>query len=105
MLWGYSIEQLQAGAAAQLVKYLDSEDLDFRVLSFWNLNRIAGARAHYYRPEFTAVKRATRRPCLETEARQRAAHSQIDRRQAVKQMAECWNRGMTSPEQRCALSK
>jgi hypothetical protein len=58
MLWGYSIEQLQAGAAAQLVKYLDSEDLDFRVLSFWNLSRIAGA-AHYYRPEFTAVKRAT----------------------------------------------
>ena len=58
MLWGYSIDQLQAGAAAQLVKYLDSEDLDFRVLSFWNLSRIAGA-THYYRPEFTAVKRAT----------------------------------------------
>ncbi len=58
MIWGYSIEQLQAGAAAQLVKYLDSEDLDFRVLSFWNLSRIAGA-SHYYRPEFTAVKRAT----------------------------------------------
>jgi hypothetical protein len=57
MIWGYSIEQLQAGAAAQLVKYLDSEDLDFRVLSFWNLSRITGA-THYYRPEFTGARRA-----------------------------------------------
>jgi hypothetical protein len=56
LLWGYSPDQLQAGAAAQLVKYLDHEDLDFRVLAFWNLQHITGSTL-YYRPEFTAAKR------------------------------------------------
>jgi hypothetical protein len=56
MLWGYSLDQLQAGSAALLVKYLDHDELDFRVLSFWNLNHITGAQ-HYYRPEYSAAKR------------------------------------------------
>jgi len=57
MLWGYSPEQLQTGAAAQLVKYLDHKDLDFRVLAFWNLTRIAGSNGHFYRPTDTVAKR------------------------------------------------
>ncbi|HEY5314919.1 MAG TPA: hypothetical protein VIK18_20465 [Pirellulales bacterium] len=57
MLWGYSPDQLQTGAAAQLVKYLDHDDLDFRELAFWNLTRIGGSSGHYYRPTDTAAKR------------------------------------------------
>jgi hypothetical protein len=57
MLWGYSPEQLQTGAAVQLVKYLDHDDLDFRELAFWNLTRIAGPSGHFYRPTDTTVKR------------------------------------------------
>jgi hypothetical protein len=62
MLWGYSPDQLQTGAAAQLVKYLDHDDLDFRELAFWNLTRIAGP-GHFYRPTDTAAKRL---PALRT---------------------------------------
>jgi hypothetical protein len=57
MLWGYSPDQLQTGAAAQLVKYLDHDDLDFRELAFWNLTRLVGASGHFYRPTDTAAKR------------------------------------------------
>ncbi len=41
MLRGYSKRQLQDGAAARLVADLDHEDLDCRVLAFWNLQRVA----------------------------------------------------------------
>lgn len=47
MVWGYSPEQLESGEAAQLVAYLDHEDLDFRVLAFENLFAITG-RTHEY---------------------------------------------------------
>ncbi|HUY91976.1 MAG TPA: hypothetical protein VMV10_24765 [Pirellulales bacterium] len=43
MLWGYDREQLEGGADKQLVEYLnDKEDLDIRVLSFWNLHHMTG---------------------------------------------------------------
>jgi hypothetical protein len=56
MLWGYTDADLKAGQAARLVKYLDSDDLDFRVLSFWNLRDITGIGL-FYRPEYVAQKR------------------------------------------------
>jgi len=56
MLWGYNAQQLNDGAARQLVKYLDHPDLDFRVLSFWNLERITG-KTLFYRPEYTDAQR------------------------------------------------
>jgi hypothetical protein len=56
LLWGFSPQQLAAGEAARLVGLLDSEDLDFRVLSFWNLYRITGTSL-FYRPEYVGAKR------------------------------------------------
>ena len=56
MLRGYSKRQLQDGAAARLVAYLDHEDLDIRVLAFWNLQRVSVGTLGY-RPEYTAAKR------------------------------------------------
>jgi hypothetical protein len=56
MLWGYSPEQLEQGAAGRLVDFLDHESLDFRVLAFENLRRITGI-THSYRPEATAAGR------------------------------------------------
>lgn len=56
MLWGFTPEQLQEGADAQLVEYLSHEDLDFRVLSFWNLHHITGW-LFSYRPEYAEAKR------------------------------------------------
>ena len=50
LLWGYSPEQLEKGAAAQLVKFLEHEQMDVRVLAFHNLVAITGAQ-EYYRPE------------------------------------------------------
>jgi hypothetical protein len=47
MLWGYSPDQLANGSAAQLVSYLEAEDLDTRVLAFENLYRITGAKLLY----------------------------------------------------------
>ncbi|HET6884281.1 MAG TPA: hypothetical protein VFI31_29280, partial [Pirellulales bacterium] len=47
MLWGYTAEQLRDGAAAQLVEWLDAPELDFRVLSFWNLHHITGLGLYY----------------------------------------------------------
>ena len=57
-LWGYSPEQLETGAAEQLVGCLEDEELAVRVLSFENLRRITGS-THNYRPEFTAMVRRT----------------------------------------------
>ena len=43
MLWGYTNENLlNNGQAEQLVEFLESEDLDLRVLSHWNLKNITG---------------------------------------------------------------
>jgi hypothetical protein len=63
LLWGYSPDDLRyspdhpkAGSAAQLVEYLDHEQLDFRVLSFENLRRITGFQL-YYSPHHTAARR------------------------------------------------
>ncbi|HVX12642.1 MAG TPA: hypothetical protein VHC22_15790 [Pirellulales bacterium] len=49
MLWGYNSQQLEEGAAAQLVEWLDAPDerLDFRVLSYWNLHHITGLGLYY----------------------------------------------------------
>ena len=44
------------GEADQLVNFLDHEDLDFRVLSHWNLKKITGLGSTY-RPEHTGTKR------------------------------------------------
>jgi hypothetical protein len=57
MLWGYTLEDLRADQAANLVQYLDNETLAFRVLSFWNLKQITGLGL-FYKPEQTAAKRA-----------------------------------------------
>lgn len=56
MLYGYSDEQLAAGAAAELVSTLDHEDLDARVLAYLNLREITGA-SHYYEPHGNQKKR------------------------------------------------
>ena len=56
MLWGYSADNLKAGEAARLVEYLEHEDLDFRVLSIWNLHAITGAVSSY-RPEYPPARR------------------------------------------------
>jgi len=56
LLRGYSKRQLQEGAAALLVADLDHEDLDFRVLAFANLQRVAVGTLGY-KPESTAAKR------------------------------------------------
>lgn len=56
MLAAYSTQQLRDGDAAKLVKALDHEDLDMRVLAFWNLRRVSG-KTLTYRPEYTQAKR------------------------------------------------
>jgi hypothetical protein len=50
MTWGYSDEQLERSAAAQLVKLLESDQMDVRVLAFHNLQTITGAQ-EFYRAE------------------------------------------------------
>lgn len=50
LLWGYSEEQLQKGDAAHLVRYLDSDQIDIRVLAHLNLIAITGASG-FFRPE------------------------------------------------------
>lgn len=49
MLWGYTSRQLEDGALTQLVDWLGAADeqMDFRVLSFWNLHRATGLRLNY----------------------------------------------------------
>jgi hypothetical protein len=56
MLWGYSPEQLQAGAAKKLVDYLSHASLDYRVLAFENLKEITGGTS-LYRPWLPAARR------------------------------------------------
>ena len=50
LLWGYSPEQLARGEDQQLVKFLESPDMDIRVVTFDNLRRITGVLL-LYRPE------------------------------------------------------
>ena len=57
MFLGYTKEQLQAGEAARLVDFLDSDSLDFRVLAFANLQEITN-KTFSYRPEVPAASRA-----------------------------------------------
>lgn len=57
MVVGYNAEQLGRGAAASLVKALDHEDLDFRVVSYNQLKRISPRTVSTYRPTDTAPKR------------------------------------------------
>ena len=49
MLWGYTPQQVQDGAGAQLVGLLNHDDLAFRSLAFWNLRNLTGMSL-YYRP-------------------------------------------------------
>ncbi|MBS0209068.1 MAG: hypothetical protein JSS27_08960 [Planctomycetes bacterium] len=56
MLWGYTPDQIQSGGGMQLVRYLDHEDLEFRVLSIGTLKRMAGTDL-FYRPDDTVAKR------------------------------------------------
>ena len=57
MFWGYSDEGLQNnGEAGQLVDFLNHEELDYRVLSNWNLKRITGLGSQY-RPDHSEQKR------------------------------------------------
>jgi cytoskeletal protein RodZ len=60
MLWGYTADQLEESAAAQLIGWLDAPDekLDFRVLSFWNLHHITGLGL-YYQPADPEKQRRT----------------------------------------------
>lgn len=59
MLWGYSEQQLRDGAAAQLIDWLAAPDdqLDFRVLSFWNLSHITGMKLYYQPTEQEKARR------------------------------------------------
>ncbi|MCU0880294.1 MAG: hypothetical protein MUF06_21180 [Pirellulaceae bacterium] len=50
LLQGYSPEQLAKEDAANLVRHLESEQMDIRVLAFQNLYAITGAM-EFYRPE------------------------------------------------------
>jgi len=56
MLWGYTPDQLEQGAAARLVELLDHERLAVRLLAFWNLREITGLGL-FYRPEHNQSRR------------------------------------------------
>jgi hypothetical protein len=56
MLWGYSDKNLESGEDDNLVKFLDSDNLAVRVLSFLNLKDITG-KSLGYQPEQTSARR------------------------------------------------
>lgn len=58
MLWSYDAQQLADGGAAQLVDWLSHDELDFRVMSYWNLHHLTGF-GHFYRPADPEAKRRT----------------------------------------------
>ena len=58
LLWGYGEEQLERGGAAELVRLLEHEQMDVRVLAHLNLVSITGAR-EFYRPERPPVQMKT----------------------------------------------
>jgi hypothetical protein len=49
LLWGFTSEQLENGEVLRLIDWLDAPDkqLDFRVLSFWNLHHFTGLGLNY----------------------------------------------------------
>jgi hypothetical protein len=57
MLWGYSDEDLTGGEAERLVGYLDHSELEFRVLSSWNLRDVTGVSNVFYRADSPPVSR------------------------------------------------
>ncbi|MGA2062651.1 MAG: hypothetical protein ABSG67_19440, partial [Thermoguttaceae bacterium] len=56
MLWDYSDKNLESGEDENLVKFLDSDTLAVRVLSFLNLKDITG-KSLSYQPEQTPARR------------------------------------------------
>jgi hypothetical protein len=58
LLWGFSEEQLAAGAAGQLVKFLESDQMDIRVLAHVNLVAVTGVPG-FYRPERSPAQMKT----------------------------------------------
>jgi len=56
MLLGYSEAQLMGGEAAALVEMLEHNDLVFRVMSWWNLQKLTG-KTFYYQPDAPKTKR------------------------------------------------
>ncbi len=56
LLWGYDNQSLQAGAAAKLVEYLESDKIEYRVLAIENLTQITGSNL-LYRPETSTARR------------------------------------------------
>ncbi len=57
MLWRYRGDAVRPQEAAQLVAFLDHEELIFRILSFWNLKNIKAGMTLSYRPEDPYSKR------------------------------------------------
>lgn len=57
LLWGYSDEQLAAGADKTLVDNLQHSSLSVRVASVWLLERITGIASSDYNPADTEVRR------------------------------------------------
>ena len=55
LLWAYSPEQLERGSANHLVKLLEHDQMDMRVLAYENLVTITGA-GELYRPERTPAQ-------------------------------------------------
>ena len=60
MLWGYSADDLQNGAANQLVEGLNHDSLDHRVLAIWSLQDITGLPNYGYNPTDLAKVRVSR---------------------------------------------
>ena len=56
MLWGFSSQQLQNGAAERLVEALAHRDLSVRVFAGESLREITGSR-HGYRADYHANRR------------------------------------------------
>jgi|GEM_PF-328627 len=56
MLLGYSESQLMGGEAAALVDMLEHNDLVFRVMSWWNLQKLTG-KTFSYQPDAPKTKR------------------------------------------------
>jgi len=56
MLWGYTPQDLEAGQGATLVGYLDHEMLAFRVMAYYNLEKLTGLKFNY-RPQDSTLKR------------------------------------------------